>query len=629
MKRLRYICGGVLLAGTVLAINAVAPAGQVISAQDGNAPESLLPPGFDNPSPSPTPAPVPVTPAPGPAPLPSPAPTPQSTPVIQPLPGLAEDSGASGQVDSGDEHSDDIEDEESEEDLEERLVQFDIPPQARRPVDKIGAITAEENGYPENSIGRNGGMYLTTLVQNIQTPPLSRWGHIVLRRALLSRIDTPRNIKPSDWVAARAGLLLRMGEADSARLLVQQVDITNFDGDLYDQALSAYLGAVDPLGLCPLISTAPQDGPRVTEWKLAKNICAAVSGQISFALSQIDRIKRTDDVRNIDILLSQKLAGAAAAGRRAVNINWDEVGEIDEWTFGLALATGSIPPVNLTEGLPGRYIGWQATAPMMPLGRRIALSDEAGARGVLSSSAMVDLYAVGYSSEDSSNDLRALGSLLRTAYVGIEPANRIDAMRQLWDGQQSTAERFGRLVLTAYAAARIIPSTQWEDDVDMLIASMLTAGLDKNALRWEREVQIGSKAWAMLAVGVPGRATYVPRSAVDQFLDDDSSENARLSGFLIAGLAGLDRLSSGDRADFESRLGINLSRSTKWTSAIDRAGKNGDEALVAILAAVGMQGNDWSAMTPLHLYHIVSALVRSGLEPEARMIAAEAIARGS
>ena len=33
-------------------------------------------------------------------------------------------------------------------------------------------------------------------------------------------------------------------------------------------------------------------------------------------------------------------------------------------------------------------------------------------------------------------------------------------------------------------------------------------------------------------------------------------------------------------------------------------------------------------MTPLHLYHITSALRRVGLEAEARMIAAEAVARG-
>ena len=51
-------------------------------------------------------------------------------------------------------------------------------------------------------------------------------------------------------------------------------------------------------------------------------------------------------------------------------------------------------------------------------------------------------------------------------------------------------------------------------------------------------------------------------------------------------------------------------------------------ALVALLAGLGMQGTSWEQMTPLHLYHITAALTRVGLEAEARMIAAEAVARG-
>ena len=58
-----------------------------------------------------------------------------------------------------------------------------------------------------------------------------------------------------------------------------------------------------------------------------------------------------------------------------------------------------------------------------------------------------------------------------------------------------------------------------------------------------------------------------------------------------------------------------------------RAGEVRNAALVTMLMGVGMQGDDWSRMTPRHLYHIVSALRRSGMEAEARMIAAEALAR--
>jgi hypothetical protein len=50
-------------------------------------------------------------------------------------------------------------------------------------------------------------------------------------------------------------------------------------------------------------------------------------------------------------------------------------------------------------------------------------------------------------------------------------------------------------------------------------------------------------------------------------------------------------------------------------------------ATVVLLAAVGMQTPTWAGVSPEALYHIVVALRTAGLEGEARMIAAEAIAR--
>ena len=96
----------------------------------------------------------------------------------------------------------------------------------------------------------------------------------------------------------------------------------------------------------------------------------------------------------------------------------------------------------------------------------------------------------------------------------------------------------------------------------------------------------------------------------------------------MAGLAGLGRLEEGDIADLNDDYGLGLDRRTAWSTAIMQAGEARNAALVAMLAGVGMQGDDWAMMTPLHLYHIVRALDRSGLSAEARMIAAEAVARG-
>jgi hypothetical protein len=95
----------------------------------------------------------------------------------------------------------------------------------------------------------------------------------------------------------------------------------------------------------------------------------------------------------------------------------------------------------------------------------------------------------------------------------------------------------------------------------------------------------------------------------------------------LASLAGLGRLETDPLNEFASDLELDLSKSSKWTRAIDSAASRNQSGTVALLTAVGMQGRDWNAMSPVHLFHITRALRKVGMEPEARMIAAEALSR--
>ncbi len=182
-------------------------------------------------------------------------------------------------------------------------------------------------------------------------------------------------------------------------------------------------------------------------------------------------------------------------------------------------------------------------------------------------------------------------------------------------------------MLTAYAAARIPASAENAGAAGDLIAAMLAAGLDRNAGRWANVVEEGSMGWALIALSASNGAA-VGQGAVETFMGDDASEGQRKSAFLVAGLAGTGRLSEGDASALAGDLGVDLARKTRWTTAISRAAEVGNPALVALLAGLGMQGASWSQMTPLHLYHITAALTRVGMVAEARMIAAEAVARG-
>src|SRR5581483_11450499 len=128
------------------------------------------------------------------------------------------------------------------------------------------------------------------LMRRVYAPGASRWVSIVLRRALLSRVPTPASVRPVDWVAERAMLLLRMGEADGARLLVQAVDVDRYTPRMYAVAAQTALATADPAALCPLADA----GAGLTDepiWPVAQAICAGLSGDSATADVLLDQAR--------------------------------------------------------------------------------------------------------------------------------------------------------------------------------------------------------------------------------------------------------------------------------------------------------------------------------------------------
>ena len=85
--------------------------------------------------------------------------------------------------------------------------------------------------------------------------------------------------------------------------------------------------------------------------------------------------------------------------------------------------------------------------------------------------------------------------------------------------------------------------------------------------------------------------------AIDDFVDDDASADKRKSRFLVAGLAGLGRIDRDAVPGYAKDLGIGLGGETRWTRAISAAAAADNQALVAFLAGLGMQGDGWDQMT--------------------------------
>src|SRR3546814_1830316 len=90
------------------------------------------------------------------------------------------------------------------------------------------------------------GQYAAAIMRATNGNLASRWGHILLRRALLSAIDTPKTINGADLAADRASLLLRMGESIGARWIVQSVDYDRASRRLVSAAQQTYLATADP-----------------------------------------------------------------------------------------------------------------------------------------------------------------------------------------------------------------------------------------------------------------------------------------------------------------------------------------------------------------------------------------------
>ena len=134
-------------------------------------------------------------------------------------------------------------------------------------------------------------------------------------------------------------------------------------------------------------------------------------------------------------------------------------------------------------------------------------------------------------------------------------------MEALWNGAEGSQGYWAK-VLTAYAAARVPASAANADSADGLIAAMLAAGLDRDAISWKPLVAPGSEGWALIVLADP-QGGAAGAEALDAFADDDASTDARKSQFLIAGLAGLERISAADRSSFESRLSLDLEKQTR------------------------------------------------------------------
>jgi hypothetical protein len=504
----------------------------------------------------------------------------------------------------------------------------EYPGWARRDPWTVGPLSPRSAGLGDDAWGEASGAYLSTLMRQMGTPLASRWAHIALRDALLAKLHSPGDVHPVDWVAERTWLLLRLGEADAARMLIAGVDTDRFTPKMVQVAVQSALANSDPSALCPLEDGIKQYDPGIL--RLVQAMCASLAGEPDTAAAMIDQARRFGRIGGVDLTLAEKVVGAGANGR-ATTIEWDPVDSLTAWRFGLATGTGAAPPDRLIDTATPQLRAFEARAPLLTPQQRLASATIAAGLGVFSSQTMIDLYSAIYDSTDPTDLPESDAWQLRLAVVGKDADTRLAAIRKLIGTGKQGLQREAARALVARAATMVAPDASVAKDAPELIAAMLAGGYDQAAARWIPAVnrmddEDSDRCWAMLALGAPNIAD-VGTSRINSFIKHDTSKDHVRSALLVAGLAGLGRISTDTANSLNRRYGLALGHVTSWTNAIDAAAAKGQGGTVVVLTGTGLQTPSFDQVPSTHLYHAVAALNRTGQGFTARMIAAEALSR--
>jgi hypothetical protein len=494
----------------------------------------------------------------------------------------------------------------------------------------VGAIDPVQWGLGQAPWGGAHGAFLSGLMRRLDTPLPSRWLHIALRNALLARSDAPVGAHPVDWVAERSWLLLRMGEADAAAMLVAGVDVSDFTPKMTQVAIQSALASADPGALCPLRENMGKVEAKVLA--LTDAMCAGLAGEASTAATRVEQARRRGPVVGIDHVLADKVVGAGADTGRAVTVEWDNVEALTAWRFGLSAATGMVPPAPLLARAPARVRAWQARAPMLSAEQRLPSARIATGLGVFSSAALGDLYATVYDATDASDLAGTDAWQLRLTFAARDVGERLAAMRRLWDKGDDPLERLAGEALVSLAASRVPVTPALEGDAPKLIASLLAGGDEQAAARWVPVLDsisdegASDQAWALLALGTTTNVD-VSSGRIEEFVDRDTSRGKARSKLLVAGLAGLGRIDSETATALNRSFGLGIGRTSAWTSLMAEAGTRRQPGSTLLLAAIGMQATGPERVPAAHLFQALKAMRSTGLESQARLIAAEMMAR--
>jgi hypothetical protein len=478
------------------------------------------------------------------------------------------------------------------------------------------------HGHGPATWSRSNGGFATQLMLKLPAVTASRYQHIALRRLLLTPTKPPVGADPVKFLNARAHLLLRMGEVEAAKILLNTLPQNAFNRQSYAIAGQAHMAALDLPGACPLATRAIVFSPDA-QWPLISGVCSALQGDEGGAALGLDIARQEGKVNRFDLMLAEQMVTALSGGGRGGEIAWPDKGKFTSYRVGGVYSSGQRFPRKALLGAPSVVQSWLARSGAIDSDTRWALAWTATARGVMSAAEFSSLWAVRGSLMDERARAYRPEGLYQRAFAAPKLSERQKAFGQLLGFGKSEAGRTAMWSLLAAPAAAYPLRTDQAGFAPNAVRAMIMGGRQTEALRWwpvAANSKVAPQIWALLLAAHGDKSLPVSQGLADQWVDMQSgdSEGQRIKitfavfqglGYPLKAPLGKNPSLEDDGALFE-----------KLADAVARKAR-GEVVLLSQLAL----GPNWAGCDASLLYTILRAYHAVGLDAEARMLGAEAM----
>jgi hypothetical protein len=469
----------------------------------------------------------------------------------------------------------------------------------------------------------NGG-FATQLMLKMSPVTASRYQHILLRRLLLTPAKPPVGADPVKFLNARAHLLLRQGEVEAAKMVLNTLPQSAYTRQSYAVAAQAHMAAIDLPSACPLATRAIVFSPD-SQWPLIAGVCSALQGDEGGAALGLDIARQEGKVNRFDLMLAEQMVTALSGGGRGGDIAWPGNGIFTSYRLGGVYSSGQRFTRAALLKAPAVVHYWLARSGAVDSDTRWMMAWSATARGVMSAAEFSSLWAArGATMDERARAYRPEG-VYQQAFAAPNLLARRQAFAQVLNFGKSDASRTAMWALLAAPAAAYPPRSDQLAFAPTAVRAMIMGGRLQDAMRWwpalaSSKAKESYQIWALLLASNGNKSLPVLQDHADAWAEaqsgDDKDRRIEMTFAVLQGLG------YGLKAPFGKNPGEadDTGLFEKLADAVKRKAR-GEVVLLAHLAL----GQSWAQCDPAVLFTVLRAYRAVGLGVEARMIGAEAM----